>query len=198
MSQRTDTHAPTTSDPAPGLRFQLAAELFAAVPEMTADVHNTPSEGMHCLDFRRQLLSGETPEEAATFMAYALAPRHAVWWSHECLQATPDLLTDQDKEMLALIASWVGEPDEDHRYAALNAGSAAQPRGPGAWLAMATGWSGGSISAQGLSDIPAPGFAMGRALNAGILSALARVPQEKRRRMLEHYISIAAMLAKSG
>lgn len=198
MSQRTDTHAPITTEPAPGLRFQLASELFEALPEMATSVRLKPPSGTHCLDFRRQLLLGETPEEAATFMAFALAQRHGIWWGHECLQATPDLLTGQDREMLTLVAAWVGEPDEDHRYAALDTGAAADPRGPGAWLAMATGWSGGSMSAQGLPEVPVPGFLMGRALNAAVMTALARVTQEKRRRMLDHYISIAEVLAKSG
>lgn len=198
MTQRTDTHAPITTEPAPGLRFQIATELFEALPEMAADVRTKPPNGTHCLDFRRQLLLGQTPEEAATFMAFALAPRHGVWWGHECLQASPDLLSAQDRDMLALVAAWVGEPDEDHRYAALDTGFAADPRGPGAWLAMATGWSGGSMSPRALPEVPVPGFLMGRALNAAVMTALARVPQEKRRRMLDHYISIAEVLAKSG
>ena len=198
MSQRSDTHAPVTLEPAPGLRKQVAAELFLAVPQLAEDMQSLPPQDQHCLDFIRRLLLGLTPEEAATFMAYALAPRHAVWWGHECLQALPDLLTPQDREMLALVAAWVAEPDEDHRYAALNAAQAATVRGPGVWLALAAAWSGGSISRAGLPAVPAPAFALGRALNAAILSALARVPQDRRSRMLGHYVNMGEVLAKSG
>lgn len=198
MSQRTDTQAPLTQAPAPGLRRQLATELFAALPEMEEDVRIKPREGQHCLDFQRQLMFGTTPEEAVTFMAFALQPRYAVWWGHECLQAAPDLLTDQDRQMLALIAAWVGEPDEDHRYAALDNGFAAKTRGAGAWLAIGAGWSGGSMSERGTPPVEVPPFLIGRALNAGVLTSLARVSQDKRRRMLDHYVSIAEVLAKSG
>jgi hypothetical protein len=34
-------------------------------------------------------------------------------------------------------------------------------------------------------------------LNAGVLTALARVPQDKRRRMLDHYVGMAEVLAKT-
>ena len=41
-------------------------------------------------------------------------------------------------------------------------------------------------------------YIFGRALNAAILTALARVPQDKRRRMLDHYVNMAEVLAKSA
>lgn len=198
MNHRTDTHAPLTFDTAPGLYFQKAAELFAWVPEIAEDITTQPPEDMHCLQFLKHLAAGPTPEESATLVAYSLQPRHAVWWSHECLKALPELLTDEDRRMLALIAAWVAEPDEAHRYAALDAGMDEQVRSPGGWLALGAGWSGGSMSGPGLPVVAPPRYLMGRALNAGVLSALARVPQDRRRRMLDHYISIGEVLAKSG
>lgn len=198
MTQRSDTFAPLTQADAPGLRSQTASELFAAMPQMTEDLLTAPLKSQHSMDFLRMLRIGTTPEEALTFMAYALLPRHAVWWGHECLKATPDLMTDQDTAMLELIAAWVAEPDEDHRYAALNAAMAARSRSPGVWLALGAGWSGGSMSEPGLPEVVPPLFLMGRAINAGILSALARVSQDKRRRVLDHYISIGEVLARSS
>jgi hypothetical protein len=198
MTHIRDTHPPTTPDPAPGLRVQQADALFTAIPEMATDVATAARPGEHCLDFTRRLRLGPTPEEAITLMAFALQPRHAVWWGHECLKAAPEFLTAQDTDMLALAAAWVAEPDEPHRYGAMDTGMRATPRGPGAWLAIAAGWSGGSMSRPDLPEVPVPLFAIGRALNAGVLSALARAPQVKRRRMLEIYVSMAEVLAKSA
>jgi hypothetical protein len=198
MSQQTDTNAPTTTEPAPGLRVQIAAELFAATPTLAEHIAKPPEAGVHSLDYLRRLRLGATPEEAVTFMAYALQPRHAVWWGHECLKATPDLLTEQDKAMLELVVTWVAEQDEDSRCSALEAGQGAGVNGPGSWLTLAIGWSGGSISAQGLPFVPPPVGLMGLAMNVALQSALARVPQDKRRRMLDHYIGMAEVLAKSG
>ncbi len=198
MAGSTDTFAPTTQEDAPGLRNQFAQELFEAMPQMAEDVSTPALKGQRTLDFLRQLRVGPIPEEALTLIAYALQPRHAIWWGHECLKAAPDLLTEQDNEMLLLLSGWVAEPDEDHRYAALGAGANLQPRGPGVWMALATGWSGGSMSEPEFPAVPPPQFLMGRALNAGVLGALARVPQDKRRRTLDHYIGIGEVLAKSG
>ena len=39
---------------------------------MEEDVRIKPREGQHCLEFQRQLMFGTTPEEAVTFMAFAL------------------------------------------------------------------------------------------------------------------------------
>lgn len=198
MSNRTDTHAPQTTEPAAGLRVQLAAELFQALAALPTLVSARPGDGQHCLDFLRQLLLGPTPEEAVTFMAFALAPRHAVWWGHECLKAMPDLLTDQDRQMMGLITTWVAEQNDDSRYAAMEAAMKVAVHGPGVWLAFGAGWSGGSMSMRGLPPVPPPPSAMCQALNAGIHSALARVPQDKRRRMLDHYVAMAEVLAKSA
>lgn len=197
MSVRTDTTPPRTTEPAPGLRVQVASELFTALPPLGSLVVGRPLDGQHCLDFLAQLLAGPTPEEGLTFMAFALLARHGVWWGHECLKAMPDLLTDQDRRMMGLITDWVADQGDDSRYAAMDAGMRAESHGPGVWLALAAGWSGGSMSGRGLPPVAPPPGATGQALNAGIVSALARVPQDVRHRMIDHYATMAQVLAKS-
>ena len=198
MAGLADTFAPPTPQDAPGLRSQFAQDLFTAMPQLAEDIRTPPLQGQRTLDFMRLLRSAPTPEEALTLLAYALQPRHAIWWGHECLKAAPDLLTGQDIAMLDLLAGWVAEPDEEHRYAALDGATQALSRGPGVWMALAAGWSGGSMSDPKLPPVPPPPFLMGRALNAGVLGALARVPQDKRRRTLDHFTGIGEVLAKSA
>lgn len=198
MTQPSATHPPTSNAPAPGLRAPLARQVYGSAPEMAADIAVPARDDEHVFDFARRLRLGATPEEAVTLMAYALQPRPAVWWGHECLKALPDLLTEQDRAMLGLCAAWVAEPTEPNRYRALDAGLHAPLRGPGAWLALAVGWSGGSMAPEGLPLVAPPPHAMGRAVNAAVLTALARVPQGNRSRMLEHYVSMAEVLAKSS
>ena len=197
MASATDTTPPRTTEPCPGLRLQGAAELFQAMPPLGGLVMGRPTPGQHCLDFLHQLASGQTPEEALTFMAFALLARQAVWWGHECLKAVPELLTGQDHEMMALIGPWVARNDDDSRYAALEAGLQAEVHGPGVWLALGAGWSGGSISGRGLPPVPPPVGATGQALNAAINSALARVAQDRRRRTIDHFAAMATVLAKT-
>ena len=47
--------------------------------------------------------------------------------------------------MLALAESWVRYPEEDERCAVLDAGMAGTAKTPGVWVALAAGWSGGSM-----------------------------------------------------
>jgi hypothetical protein len=198
MGNANTTTPPVPQAPAAGLRLQLAAQLFATIPEIADDITTPPRAGEHVFDLARRLRLGPTPEEAITLMAFALQPRPAVWWGHECLKAAPDLLSDQDRAMLELAAAWVAEPTEANRYGALNAGQNLKLRGPGAWLALAAGWSAGSMTPEGLPPALVPLFAIGRALNAAVLTSLARVPQDMRQRMLEHYVAMAEVLAKSA
>jgi len=198
MTQRTDTNAPITTEPALGLRVQLAPQLFAMMPDVQKFFTQKPEDGQHCLDFLRRLRLGPVPEEAISLMAFSLLPRPAVWWGHECLKAAPDLLSDQDKAMMELVVAWVAEQDDGSRYAAMDAGNAVSDKGPGAWLALGAGWSGGSMSQQGLPVVQPIQSLTGQVLNVSINAALARVPQDKRRRMLDHYVGMAEVLAKSA
>lgn len=193
-----DTPDPdTAAQTAANLRTGVAGELFEQIPEMADDMAGRPDDAAS-LPFLHALLKGETPEEAVTFAAYALVPRHAVWWGHECLQAVPDVLTDEDRDMLAFCAAWAADPEEPARNAALEAGMAVRTPGPGAWLALAAGWSGGSMVPADQPEVaPAP-FLTGRAVNAAVLTGLARVAQDDRNKRLAHFVSMADYLAKGG
>jgi hypothetical protein len=178
-------------DPLPNRRL-AALDAAQGLPPRKAP------EPPDCLGYMRWLLAGPTPEEAVTLAAYALEPRHAVWWGHECLQTLPDKLSEDDRRMLALSAAWCATPDEENRLVVLEAAMAAPERGPGVWVALAAGWSSGSIAPLDAPDVPCPPFLTGRALNAGILAALSRVPLSERRNRLAHFVSMADILARSA
>jgi hypothetical protein len=182
---------------AANMRSLYAAKLFEQVPQIAEDMQARPRDETSPA-FLKALLRGETPEEAVTFAAYALVPRYAVWWAHECLQAMSDHLTDEDRAMLGLCATWAADPDEPNRYAALDAGLGAEETGPGAWIAIAAGWSSGSMAPPDSLDVPVQPFMCARAVNGGVLSGLARVPLDQRRRKLAHFISMAEVLARSA
>lgn len=197
MAPETTPNPDTAATEAVNLRYPLARDVFEQISEISEDMETRPNT-QNGLEFLRALLAGPTPEEAITFAAYALSPRHSVWWAHECLNALPELLTDQDKTMLALCAAWAANPAEDSRYDVLEAGLGAETRGPGVWIALGAGWSAGSMSPADQPEVPVQPFLTGRAVNAGVLSILARVPQDKRRRHLGHFVSMADYLAKGS
>jgi hypothetical protein len=198
MATRSDTHPPVTLEPAAGLRLQEAHALVTKLPDLGNLLKLKPLPGEHCVDFLRRLRLGPTPEEAVTFAGFALLPRQAVWWGHECLKSLGDVLSPFDPALLNFAAAWVGAPDEEHRYDCLRAAQDSADIGSGAWLCYAVGWSGGSMSAPDLPAVSAPSSAMGKALNLSLMGALARVPRDHRRRRLEHFIAIAEVMAKSA
>ena len=130
-----------------------------------------------------QLFGDAIPEEALSFAAQALTARLAVWWGQECLLALPDVVTDQDRSLLALAAAWVSVQNEASRNAALLR-ALQSPRGPGAWIALGAGW-GAEQEA---------GHMTGQAVATGVLLALSRVAQEDRRRSLAQCIVMAQSL----
>lgn len=177
------------------IRNISADGVFAAVPGMEENVKTAPS-GQASLDFMKELAQGETPEEAISFAAYLLQPRLSVWWGHECLRSIPDLMTENDVQMLELAAGWVAEPSEDRRYHVMALTEDLKDAGPGGWVATGAAWSGGSLAPQGSEPVPAPAVLCGRAVQAGVLNALA-LAGDHRSEYLNRFVSMAEMLAQS-
>lgn len=173
------------------LRCHLALALFADIPEITDDMDARPTKGETGMDFARRLLTSPAPEEAVTFMAQLFTRRVAVWWGHECLRYLDRFLDPLDMEMMALCAAWVANPDEAHRQHVAASADACATRSPGVWLAMATGWTGGSLAPPESPAVIPPRFLTGRGVNAGVLSALARAKRAERQETLEAFIAMA-------
>ncbi|MEO5757729.1 MAG: hypothetical protein ABIQ51_12840 [Mesorhizobium sp.] len=159
----------------------------AVIRDMTALPTDEPS-----LEFCRSLLAGRVPEEAITFCAYLLPERAAVWWAHECLSHLTELLDGQDQALLALVRAWVSDPDNPQHRAALSAAAAAQPVTPAAWLVVAAGWRDNGWAGEPLSPFPA-----GHAINAGVLTGLARVSLEDRAPVLSAFVEMGMQMARN-
>lgn len=176
------------------LRFGTARELFEAFPAALDDMVARPND-RHALEFIKELAAGPTPEDAITFTAYLLDRREAVWWAHQCLSTLPDRLAPEDVRMLALAEDWVRRPEEFTRVAALNAGMASPTKTPGVWVALAAGWSGGSMLGPDHSPVEPPPHLIAKAVNAGVLSVLARVDRKARAETLKSFVNMGIRLA---
>ncbi|MBT0957262.1 hypothetical protein IV417_07690 [Alphaproteobacteria bacterium KMM 3653] len=178
------------------LRFEVAAELYKAIPEVEEDITARPVNHTS-IEFIEALAEGQTPEEAITFCAYILPRRFSVWWGHECLKRISDVLEETDLEMLALAAKWVSDPEEHSRYEALDRGMEAKVHTPGVWIALGAGWSSGSMVGPDMPSVPPPPFLTARAVNAGILGALARITLAERPEHLQRFVRMAKMLTET-
>jgi hypothetical protein len=135
-------------------------------------------------EFLDALLAEKKHAPAIDFLAHALPPREAIWWGCLCLQASiGSRLSPPDAEALKAAAQWVLHPSEENRRAAQARGEAAGVRAPAGALAMAAGWTGGSLAPPMPATNPKvpqpppvpPGpFVPARAVSAAIQLAVAK------------------------
>jgi hypothetical protein len=178
----------------PGLHYSLASHVFEDIPEAGEDIRTRPDSETP-LAFIALLQKSKTPEEAVAYTAYVLPRRKAVWWGHQCLTSVDHLLSPQDKMMLGLAENWVREPEEPVRYRCLNEGLAARQSTPGVWIALAAGFSGGSLAPPDLQRVPPSPALTPRAVNTGIMGVLARVETKHRAATLKAFVDMGVSRA---
>lgn len=176
------------------LRFNLARDLFNAFPIIREDMSAEPSD-KPSLEFLSVLSASPTPEDAVTFCAYLLPRREAVWWGIQCLSQIPDNLSPIDIEHIKLAEAWVRQPEEPERNLALSMAIDCELKTPGVWIALAAGWSGGSMVAEDMNPVPPPPYLTAKAVKAGLLGALAMIEISGRPATLKNFIDIGAKLA---
>lgn len=177
-----------TVPPSSNLRTVLAADLYAMVPELKEDIQLQPRPGETVSFLLARLRSSTTPEEAVTLASYAFQPRIAVWWAHECVTTMREHLTPIDHQLLEMIGAWAHDPSDTNRRDIYDIALQAPSKTPGVWLGLATGASGG-----GRRDEPI-NLSTPRAVNAGVLSCLARGGLAKRSVNLARFITLAQTL----
>jgi len=177
-----------TVPPSSNLRTVLAADLYAMMSELKEDIQLQPREGETVSFLLARLRSSTTPEEAVTMVAYAFQPRIAVWWAHECMTTMREHLTPVDHQLLELIGAWAHDPSDANRREIYDIALQAPSKTPGVWLGLATGASGGGRRDEPI-DLSTP-----RAVNAGVLSCLARGGLPQRSINLARFITLAQTL----
>ena len=127
------------------LRFSTARDLFEAFPT-ASERHRRPPADRPSLDFMAELVAGPTPEDGITFCAYLLPKREAVWWAHECLAGVGRIAVARGPSN-AGAGRGLGALSRRRRSATpfLMPAWPAPTKTPGVWVALAAGWSGGSM-----------------------------------------------------
>jgi hypothetical protein len=178
------------------VRFATARALFEAFPKSLTIA--APPTDEPPLVFLKKLSSDQRFEDAVTFCAYLLPRREATWWACGCVRS---LLCDIDRAKAAcLIAAeaWVHEPDDEHRRAALKAGSDAHSNDPMTWLALAAGWSGGLLLAHPEHPVAVPPYMTARAARIAILLGAHFANRDNRPALLQACIAEGVKLAETG
>ncbi len=183
-----------TRPPMTAARYETLPDLYAAIPQLAELTQQRPREGEMPLTYLLRLRASTTPEEAVTFTAFAIQPKLAIWWGHECLRLMSNTLSPLDRAMMERVAAWIGRPETDLRHAVMKEALWAPARSPGVHLALAVGWSGGSIAPN--DPAPVPPFRAPRAINTAVLSCLAKASVARRPSLLARFIDMAESLLR--
>jgi hypothetical protein len=137
--------------------------------------------------------------DAMRFLAHALPKREAVWWACVCARDTlPPGTPPAVSAALQAAESWVYQPSEENRRAAMTKAEAAKFESAGSWAAVGAFWSGGSMAPPEAPVVP-PGETLTAAAVAGsvILAAVQHQP-EKAEDKYRVFIESAADIANGG
>ncbi len=180
---------------------KLAVPLAPLLPRMELD-----ADGLKLLDGAADAAMGITRlqgagrlAEAARIAAHALPKREAVWWACMCARAIPDpKQTPEDLAALEAAETWVRRPDEKSRRAAMAAAEAAKFRSTEAWAAVGAFWSGGSLTPEGLPEVPPAEHLTGGAITGAILLAAVRFKPERQGEYYQRFLAAAQEIATGG
>ena len=177
------------------LRFVTARDLFEAYPIALDELNLEPSDEPS-LDFMKSLASGDRLDQAIGFCAYLLPRREAVWWGCSCVKLLVPKRSNAENAGLQMAEKWVREPEEDRRLAALQFGNQNNQRLATTWLALAAGWSGGSMNPTIEGSPAAPPYQTARAVRVAVLMAGCRVGLAEKPELFRRCVEDGARLAE--
>ncbi|HXW72968.1 MAG TPA: hypothetical protein VEK34_16355 [Methylocella sp.] len=178
-------------------RFPTVRDLYDAFPTAADDV-GIPASDEGCMAFLRSLTTNAAWNSAISLCAYILPRRQAVWWGSQSLRSVRRQFSQAEAATLDAAEDWVREPDETHRRAALELGSRADAGLPATWMALAAGWSGGSVVPPEYGYVRPPPEQTARAVRAGLFIAIAGIPQDEVPDVIKPCIEYGATLANQG
>lgn len=180
----------------PRPRFTTAKEVFDAFPSAHEDMRAAPT-GEAPVVFLQTLRRSETPEDAVTFLAYALGRREAVWWAAQSVRQLCRIAAGQVDAPLQAAEEWVRDPEDRCRREALRLGMASNRRLATTWVALAAAWSGGNI-APGQGIVAATPEMTPKAVRTSILVALATVTARDRASRLQVCVDAGIRLMQAS
>lgn len=174
---------------APRLTSGQVCGRFRASPEAQAQL--VPS--LPPADFAGKLMEHGLYKDAMVFVACCLDRREAVWWGCLCCQhALGSVLDGKETAALGAAVRWVIDCKEEHRQAAAKAGEAAGgPANPAGALALAAGWSGGSMTPAGLPEVKPPEFLTQNVVGAALLALAARAQPADSAAACRNFLTLA-------
>ena len=184
-----------TSPPRPSTRHDTPAELFTHLPQIHDLTQIRPRGDEDNLQFLARLRGSTTPEEGITFTAFAALPTVAAGWGYECLRQMADHLSPLERPMMQDIAAWIANPTSSMRFKLMREALWAPSRSPSVLLGLAVGWSTGGPAPN--DPLRPPAWRTPQAVNAAVLSCLARAELTRRPIYLARFLDMAESLFRA-
>jgi hypothetical protein len=179
------------------VRFATVRDLFDTYPSASADV-GAAEDGMRSLDFVRALVGKKDWQPAVSFCAYLLPRRVAVAWACRSIRRMVGALRSDEDRMLGFAEDWVQEPEEPRRRKALASGTVGDTRSPASWVALAAGWSGGSVVPDEMGYVPADPEQTAKAVRVAFFIALSKLEGDAKHRVMTACLEDGIKLASGG
>ncbi|MBN9670377.1 DUF6931 family protein [Roseibium aggregatum] len=179
------------------IRFTRAKQVFETFPDLVETVAE-PETDIAPAEYSKALLGSDDPQNALTYFAHVLPKREAVWWGIQCVSGLVENLSEADKKILALSETWVREGDEEARTAVHDAAQEGKMDTASAWVGLAAGWSGGSLSPNPDYRVDTPDDLTAKALNAGLQIAIGSLGPNDRDEALKSCLAAGLSFAEGG
>jgi pSer/pThr/pTyr-binding forkhead associated (FHA) protein len=156
-SERPSTAGPSAIDCALHLPLSEAAQEL-----LSAD--QSPSDYLQLLTDKKLFPDG------IRFLAFLLPKPLAVLWCAKCVADTlGDTLSPPQRAAIQAAESWGKAPTEEHRRLAEKSVQELGTGSPAGWVALAAFWSDGSLTPEGLPELPPSPGLTSRAITAALM-----------------------------
>src|SRR6185369_5418416 len=119
------------------------------------------------------------------------------WASRSVRRMMPAARPDEER-MLGFAEAWVTEPEEPRRRKVLSSGMVGDTKSPATWVALAAGWSGGSIVPEEMGYAPADPEQTAKAVRVAFFIALSRLEDDAKHRVMTACLEDGIKLASGG
>ena len=176
---------------------QVASTMLASLEQLGAEARRRIDPMVSVRSYLDSLRRDGLLGDAIDVVSYVLPKQYAIAWGCECWRLAHEGLEPDpgDKGAAAAAQRWLKDPSEENRRAALTLADRLGYRTPGAWLAAAAGWSGGSMMPSGEYEVPPPPGLSGNAVAAALKLLAALDPEQfnaRLARFVDHAIATFA------
>lgn len=137
-----------------GIQEQMAVEVCQRFT-LEDEARQLLQDNLSAQQFLELLIEHEQFLDATRFLAHALPKRDAIRWACLCLRSLA-ATEDRPENLAALQAAetWLAEPSEANRRAAMQAAEILEFHTPASWAAVAVFWSEGSLAPPDVPPVP--------------------------------------------